>query len=212
MYFDYTNYITTSDDFLTAELTKTPPWIFTQKISDFFEKVTNHLNQNGRIGEFFINENSIIHKSAVIENNVTTKDFIFISENCFVAANSYLRGGIFLSKNCIIGPGVEIKSSILLPETRIAHFNFVGDSVLGTGVNLEAGSIVANYRNEFSGEKTIHVNINENITDTKVNKFGALIGDGVRVGANSVLAPGSLIKRNTIIDRLTLVDQARETN
>lgn len=212
MYFDYTDYISVNDDLLLRELTKLPPWQSIQKVCDFFSFAVDHLTRNGSIEEFHVRDDSIIHKSAVIEKNVTIKSFVFVDEDCLIAAGSYLRGGVFVSRNCIIGPGSEIKSSILFPETRIAHFNFVGDSFLGTGVNLEAGSIIANYRNESLQQETIRVNIDGNIVDTRVNKFGGLIGDGVRVGANSVIAPGSLIKRQTIIERLTLVDQARDAN
>lgn len=212
MYFDYTDYISMSDDFFVRELAKSPPWDFTQKIGFLFKTILEYLNEKGRIEDFYIENESIIHKTAVIERNVTIKDFTFIDEDCLIAAGSYLRSGVLLSKKCIIGPGSEIKSSLLLPEARIAHLNFVGDSILGADVNLEAGSIIANYRNESPKDSTIQIEIDGKIIDTQVNKFGTLIGENSRVGANSVIAPGALIRRGTIIERLTLVDPSRDAN
>lgn len=90
--------------------------------------------------------------------------------------------------------------------SKLAHFNFVGDSIFGSEVNLEAGSVVANYRNEFAGA-TIKIAHAEVILETGVSKFGALIGDGCKVGANAVIAPGAILKPKTIVKRLSLVDQ-----
>lgn len=212
MYFDYTDYISINDDFFVRELTKSYPWDFTQEIGFLFKITIEYLNEKGCIEDFYIKNESIVHKTAIVEKNVTIKNFTFIGKGCFIAAGSYLRNGVILSEKCIIGPGVEIKSSLLLPETRVAHFNFVGDSILGTDVNLEAGSIIANYRNELPKENTIQIYVDGKIIDTKNNKFGALIGENTRVGANSVIAPGALIRRGAIIERLTLVDNWRDAN
>jgi bifunctional N-acetylglucosamine-1-phosphate-uridyltransferase/glucosamine-1-phosphate-acetyltransferase GlmU-like protein len=61
---------------------------------------------------------------------------------------AYLRAGVWLGEGCVVGPGAELTSSFLFAGSKLAHFNFVGDSILGNDVNLEAGSIVANHRNE----------------------------------------------------------------
>jgi bifunctional N-acetylglucosamine-1-phosphate-uridyltransferase/glucosamine-1-phosphate-acetyltransferase GlmU-like protein len=90
--------------------------------------------------------------------------------------------------------------------TKLAHFNFVGDSVLGEAVNLEAGSIVANHRNERA-DKRVAFTFDGTVIDTGVEKFGALAGDRCRIGANAVIAPGAVLKPDTIVARLALVDQ-----
>ena len=147
-----------------------------------------------------------VHTTAIVEAGAVMKPPCIIGENCFVAAYAYLRGGVWLGRNVILGPSVEVKSSMIGEGSKAAHFNFVGDSVIGCDVNIEAGAIVANYRNEradkeiicFDGERLIH---------TGRDKFGSLIGDGCRIGANAVLAPGTLLKSATVVPRLTLVDQ-----
>ena len=110
--------------------------------------------------------------------------------------------GVWLEKDVIIGPGAELKTSIVFADSKLAHFNFVGDSILGTDVNLEAGSVIANYRNESAAPEIVVRG-----QATGVYKFGALIGDHVRIGANAVIAPGALLERSSIVERLALVDQ-----
>jgi bifunctional N-acetylglucosamine-1-phosphate-uridyltransferase/glucosamine-1-phosphate-acetyltransferase GlmU-like protein len=90
--------------------------------------------------------------------------------------------------------------------SKLAHFNFVGDSILGHDVNLEAGAIVANYRNERDAPAISFMHANARI-DTGVDKFGALVGDGARIGANAVIAPGAFIAPGTIIGGLSLLDR-----
>lgn len=84
--------------------------------------------------------------------------------------------------------------------------NFVGDSILGAAVNVEAGSIVANSRNEVDGQ-AIRIAWANHVIDTRVLKFGALLGDGARVGANAVIAPGAIVPKHARIPRLSLFDQ-----
>lgn len=156
--------------------------------------------------DYVIDNNCAIHRAATIETGVTIKGPAIVGAGCFVAAGSYLRGGTFLAGDCIIGPGSELKSSYMFFGSKIAHLNFAGDSIIGSGVNIEAGAIIANYRNEFV-EKVIRIKLGSGVIDTGVEKFGSLIGDNVRIGANAVVAPGALIKPNTKIARLQLVDQ-----
>lgn len=112
----------------------------------------------------------------------------------------------YLGEDCIVGPGSELKTSFMFPRSKIAHLNFVGDSLIGSGVNIEAGAIIANYRNEFA-DKTIRILHQGEAIDTGVAKFGSLIGDNARIGANAVVAPGALIAPGSKVGRLQLVDQ-----
>ena len=158
-------------------------------------------------GEDFIVEGEIArHKSATVEQGAVLKGPLVLGARCFVGSGAYLRGGCWLDEDCIIGPGSELKSSFVFARTKLAHFNFVGDSVVGIDVNMEAGSIVCNYRNERS-EHEIRIRLRGGIQPTGVEKFGALIGDGSRLGANSVVAPGALLLPATIVGRATLLDQ-----
>jgi bifunctional N-acetylglucosamine-1-phosphate-uridyltransferase/glucosamine-1-phosphate-acetyltransferase GlmU-like protein len=104
--------------------------------------------------------------------------------------------------------GVEIKSSIISNNSAVAHFNFIGDSIIGENVNFEAGSITANHFNEREN-KEIFVKIDDNIINTQVVKFGSLIGDYSKIGANAVLSPGTILKKNSVVKRLELIEQIK---
>ena len=156
------------------------------------------------VRRLLVSGNVFIHPSAVVEEGAILKGPIFIGPNCFIGAHAYLRGGVYLVGNNSIGPGCELKSCILFPKTNLAHFNFVGDSILGSDVNLEAGAVIANHFNERS-DKEITVVISKEIVKTGVTKFGAVVGDGSRIGANAVLSPGTLLPRRTVVPRLGLI-------
>jgi bifunctional N-acetylglucosamine-1-phosphate-uridyltransferase/glucosamine-1-phosphate-acetyltransferase GlmU-like protein len=147
-----------------------------------------------------------IHRSAVVEPHAVLKSPCVIGPGCLVAAHAYLRGGVFLGDGAVVGPSVEVKSSILLKGAKIAHLSFIGDSIIGSGANIEAGAVLANYRNERAA-KEIRVAIDGARLSTGVEKFGALVGDRSRVGANAVLAPGTVLEPDSIVARLALVDQ-----
>lgn len=177
------------------------PWLITKDISQILQVAIGSLDTS-----YSVNNGIAIHRSATIENNVTIKAPAIIGEGCFIGANAYLRGGVFLGKRTVVGTSCEVKSSIILNESAIAHFNFIGDSIIGNGVNFEAGSIIANHHNEKE-DKLIRVLINTHIIDTNVNKFGALVGDNSKIGANAVLSPGTILKKKTVVKRLELIEQ-----
>ncbi|KIQ03541.1 MULTISPECIES: DapH/DapD/GlmU-related protein [Pseudomonas] len=150
--------------------------------------------------------NCAIHETAVVEQGAVLKGAIIIGEGSFVAAGAYLRGGVYLGNNCIVGPSCEVKSSFMLAGSKLAHFNFVGDSLIGENVNIEAGAIIANYRNELDGAD-IKIRYLDSVIETGVKKFGALVGDRCKIGANAVIAPGAILAPNTHVPRLGLIDQ-----
>jgi len=89
---------------------------------------------------------------------------------------------------------------------KAAHLNFIGGSLIGSNVNLEAGSIVADYRNELD-DKLIRIRQGDRVIETGVDKFGALIGGGARIGANAVIAPWAVLSAGTRVLRLGLGDR-----
>jgi UDP-N-acetylglucosamine diphosphorylase / glucose-1-phosphate thymidylyltransferase / UDP-N-acetylgalactosamine diphosphorylase / glucosamine-1-phosphate N-acetyltransferase / galactosamine-1-phosphate N-acetyltransferase len=177
------------------------PWNITRSIEALIlEKI------KGCSDGYQVNGNIAIHKTATIEEGVVLKGPIVVSEQCFIAAHAYLRAGVFLGKNVTIGPGSEVKSSIILDYSALAHFNFAGDSIIGSRVNLEAGSILANFHNDRD-EKEIFVAIQNTLISSGVQKFGSLIGDDSKIGANAVLSPGTILPPKSIVHRLELVKQ-----
>ena len=179
------------------------PWHITQNLSPIISEMINSLDLNYRV------DNGIaIHSTATIEEGSVLKPPLIICANCFIGAHAYLRGGVFLGSNVKIGTGCEIKSSIIFPNSSIAHFNFIGDSIIGTHVNFEAGSITANHFNERS-DKSISVFYRNDIIRTGSEKFGSLVGDRSKIGANAVLSPGTILEPGSVVKRLELIDQQK---
>ena len=178
-----------------------PPWRVVQRaealVSAAFEGLTS---------DYRILDGIATHRSAIAEPGAVVKGRAIIGPGCLVAATAYLRGGVFMDEDCIVGPGAELKSTFMFKGSKLAHFNFVGDSILGAAVNLEAGSIIANYRNERE-DRAIRFAVGGKVIETGVEKFGALLGDGTRLGANAVIAPGAVLPKDSRVGRMTLVDQ-----
>lgn len=179
------------------------PWAITDQLKTSLEAMIAGLGD-----EYTIIDNVAIHRSAVIEQGAHIKAPAIISEHCFVGANAYFREGVYLDKSVSIGPGCEIKSSIICSHTAIAHFNYIGNSIIGKHVNFEAGSIAANHYNERF-VKQISVLYEDQIIKTNSEKFGALVGDHSKIGANAVLSPGTLLGRHTVVKRLELIEQVK---
>ncbi len=185
-----------------ADLAARPPWDWTQNSEAIVRRLMGQLGPDYRVIE-----GAAIHVSATIETGSIIKGPAIIGPDCYIAANSLTRGGCWLDARCTLGPSVELKSSFLFAGTKLAHLNFVGDSVLGADVNVEAGAMIANYRNEWA-EHRIRFRIDGTAIDTGVEKFGAIVGDHARIGANAVIAPGAALPMGAIVPRLTLVDQS----
>lgn len=148
----------------------------------------------------------------MIEDGVIIKGPAIIGKDCVVSAHSYLREGIFLGEGVKIGPHCEIKASLIFSQSALAHFNYIGNSLLGSSVNLEAGAVLANHFNERD-DKNIAVYLEGRVQKTGVSKFGALVGDDTKIGANAVTTPGTILAKQSIVPRLTCVNQldANET-
>ncbi|MBT1699073.1 LpxA family transferase [Fulvivirgaceae bacterium PWU4] len=193
-------YLQTFSKIFPSQL-KENPWHIPQLLGQMLTEKFNALT-----GEYRIQDDVAIHKSARIEDHAVIKGPAIISANCFIAAHAYLRGGVFLDERVTIGPGCEVKTSIVLANSALAHFNFVGDSIVGAHVNMEAGSVIANHYNERE-QKEIAVLINGKCMPTGCQKFGALIGDHTKIGANAVLSPGTILEPRSVVGRLALVAQ-----
>lgn len=180
------------------------PWHFVGNIEELLRQQIADLDSSyRRVDEV------AVHRTARIEAGAVVKGPAIIGPNCFIAAGAYLRGGVYLEGDCIIGPSSELKTSVMFAGSKLAHMNFVGDSIIGAAVNIEAGAIIANYRNELES-RNIRIGYRGQVINTGVGKFGALVGDRSRIGANAVIAPGALLERGSIVGRLQLIDQKPE--
>ena len=187
-----------------GEFSGRSPWELTLNSASVVERLLSGLGDG-----YAANGSVAVHLTSTMEDGAIVKGPAIIGPDCFIAAGAYVRGGCWLEANCVLGPGAELKSSFVFAGTKLAHFNFVGDSILGREVNLEAGSIIANYRNERPDPAISFTYRGERI-DTGVEKFGALVGDRTRIGANAVIAPGAILAPATIVKRLSLVDQMED--
>lgn len=135
-----------------------------------------------------------IHPSVVIEGPV------YIGRDVEIRPGAYIRGGVWIGDQCVVGANTEIKRAILLRHAKAPHLNYVGDSILGMDVNLGAGTILSNFRHDGGRIRIPHNSdrISDRI-DTGRRKLGAVLGDGVLTGCNSVLHPGVVVGRETQI-------------
>ena len=177
------------------------PWKITDNLKEIIRKRLLQLGE-----DYEINDGVAIHKTAVVESGAVLKSPVLVGPFCVVGANAYFREGVYLDQSVKIGPGCEIKNSIICSGTAVAHFNYVGNSIIGRNVNFEAGSIAANHYNERVSKRIFVLHQSE-VINTEVEKFGSLVGDNSRIGANAVLSPGTILEKNAIVKRLELVEQ-----
>lgn len=141
-------------------------------------------------GVFFENpERIVIGRGTKIEPGAYIKGPCWIGEGCVIRHGAYIRDYVITGNHCVIGHATEIKNSILLDHVHAAHFNYVGDSILGHHVNLGAGAKCANFR--FDGG-TICIRSEKKKWNTQLTKLGAIMGDRSQLGCNSVSNPGTL--------------------
>ncbi|DAC07859.1 MAG TPA: UDP-N-acetylglucosamine diphosphorylase [Candidatus Poseidoniaceae archaeon] len=143
-----------------------------------------------------------IHADAVIEAGAHFIGPCFIEAGAVVRHAAYVRPWTWACRGSVIGHCTEVKHSVLLPGAKAPHFNYVGDSILGPGVNLGAGVKLSNLRHD-GGE--VHVWIDGERVPTGVRKFGAILGDGVQLGCNAVTNPGCVLVAGSTVDPNTTV-------
>lgn len=129
------------------------PWRVTQRAEDLVGSAISKLGP-----EYALHGSVAAHRSAIVETGATLKGPAIIGARCFIATGAYLRGGCYLAEDCIIGPGCEVKTGFMFSGSKLAHLNFVGDSILGASVNVEAAAIIASYRNELE-DKAIRIRL-----------------------------------------------------
>ncbi|HJJ30330.1 MAG TPA: bifunctional sugar-1-phosphate nucleotidylyltransferase/acetyltransferase [Methanocorpusculum sp.] len=140
----------------------------------------------------------ILGKGSVIKSGTYIEGPCIIGENTVVGPNAYLRPGTTVGNNCHIGHAVEIKNSIIFDDTKIPHYNYIGDSVIGSRCNFGAGTKIANLRHDHGSVKVGGIS-------TGRKKFGAVIGDDVLFGINCSINTGSSIGSGTKVAPHTLI-------
>jgi NDP-sugar pyrophosphorylase family protein len=196
--FPWKDFIADFDEKL-PDLNREWPWLLAARTASLVADLQSSLGSDYQIANGIA-----IHHTAQVETHVVLKGPLIIGPHCFVASHAYLRGGVWLAGHNSIGPGCEVKSAVLFAHSKLAHFNFVGDSIIGAHCNFEAGAVIANHYNERADKKMM-VRWGDQVVATGVEKFGALVGDACKVGANAVLSPGTLLAPRSVVARLQLV-------
>ncbi len=184
-----------------------PVWAALQRIEEFFENKTSFSIET-EIGPqvYLKNPDRIsIGPGTILEPGVYLEGPCVLGANCLVRHGAYVRSYTIAGDRCAIGHGSEIKRSILMNGATAAHFNYVGDSILGEHVNLGAGVKCANLRLD---RKEVSVYSEGVKIPTGLMKFGCVLGDGVQIGCNSVVNPGTLIGPGSFVHPLLHVQGA----
>lgn len=172
------------------------PWEFLSEIEKFI------LAWSPSEDYVCIGEHMWVHKSAIIANTASINGPCIIGPKTEIRHCAFIRGNAIVGAECVVGNSVELKNCVLFDCVQVPHFNYVGDSILGFKSHMGAGAITSNVKSDKS-EVIVKLE-NENI-DTRRKKFGAILGDFVEVGCNSVLNPGTIIGRHTNIYPLSCV-------
>jgi len=179
------------------------PWHILNLMNHFLDNQTPQIDSSANIAKTAIIEgNVVIEKNVKVFHNAVIQGPAYIGEGAIVANNSLVRGSS-VGRNCVVGFTTEVARSYLNHDVWM-HSNYIGDSIVDYNVSFGAGTVLGNLRFD---EKNVKVNIKDQRVDSKTNKLGAIIGNGVRFGINSSTNPGVKIGQNTFIGGGVMVDQ-----
>lgn len=177
----------------------TYPWEALPKIKDFIISLGETLPEEKyerREGNIWIARSAKVFPSAYIGGPA------IIDEEAEIRHCAFIRGSAIVGKGAVVGNSTELKNVILFNKVQVPHYNYVGDSILGFKAHMGAGSITSNVK---SDKTLVVVKAGEETFETGLKKFGAMLGDNVEVGCNSVLNPGTVIGKNTNIYPTSMV-------
>lgn len=203
-FFDLTDYDHT-DLFIDLDYV----WQAIDRIADYLSNTIGGKGTQieGQImeGAYLSEGDIVVGPGTVVEPGAYIMGPTLIGADCKIAQGAYIRGNAIIGDGSVVGHTTEVKNSIFLPGAHAPHFNYVGDSILGRGVNLGAGTKLSNLtvvsiKDAATGKRpTIHLTIDGKSYDTGLAKLGAILGDGAQTGCNSVLNPGILIGPRTLV-------------
>lgn len=175
------------------------PYEVLPKIAEFILKLQKQLNKD----EFnIIDENVYIHKSVKVYETANIFGPCIIDEGTEIRPGAFIRGNAIVGKNCVVGNSTELKNVIIFDNVQVPHYNYVGDSILGYKSHMGAGSITSNVK---SDKTLVKIKDGEKVYETGLKKVGAILGDNVEIGCNSVLNPGTVIGRGSNVYPLSSV-------
>lgn len=149
-----------------------------------------------------IAEDIWISKTAKVAPTAYLHGPLIICDNAEVRHCAFIRGSAIVGRGAVIGNSTELKNCIIFDQAQVPHYNYIGDSILGYKAHLGAGAITSNLKSDRS---MVTIRIEDEKLATELKKFGAIVGDNVEVGCNSVLNPGSVIGRKATVYPLSMV-------
>ncbi len=175
------------------------PWEALSKINDYILQLGENLDPNeyNKVGE-----NIWIAKTAKVAPTASITGPVIICNYAEIRHCAYIRGKAIIGEGSVVGNSTELKNVILFDKVQVPHYNYVGDSILGYKAHMGAGSITSNIK---SDKTPITIHINGKKVETGLIKIGAMIGDNVEVGCNSVLNPGTVVGQESNIYPLSMV-------
>lgn len=177
----------------------TYPWEALAKISDFIKELGATLDEE-RFEQW--KEDVWVARSAKVAPTALLNGPLIIDEEAEIRHCAFVRGSAIVGKNCVVGNSTELKNVVLFNRVQVPHYNYVGDSILGFQSHMGAGSITSNVK---SDKTLVVVRDGKEEIETGLKKFGAMLGDGVEVGCNSVLNPGTVIGPHSNVYPLSAV-------
>ncbi len=179
-----------------------PVWSALSRLADYLRGALKPRILGTVAPSAFIGPDVFIDEGTVVEPNAVIKGPAWIGKNCQVRAGCYIRENVIVGDGVVLGNSCEFKNCLIFDGCEVPHYNYVGDSILGHRAHLGAGVILSNVRLD---RNEVLVRDGAAIIATGLRKFGAVIGDFAEVGCNSVVNPGTLIGRRSVIYPLTNV-------
>ncbi len=175
------------------------PWQILPKIGDMVIEIGKNLDKKEYTE---VEKNVWVSNSAKIFPNTYIAPPCIIGHNTEVRPGAFIRGSVLVGENCVVGNSTELKNVVLFNNVQVPHYNYVGDSVLGYKAHTGAGAITSNVKQDKS---LISVNFEKEKEDTGLKKFGAILGDNVEIGCNTVMNPGTVVGRGSRVYPLSMV-------
>ena len=173
-----------------------PAWAALPKISAYLKEVLKPGIHGEVASTAFVGPDVYIGHGTVVEPNAVIKGPAWIGKNCQVRAGCYIRENVIVGDGVVLGNSSEFKNCVVFDGCEVPHYNYVGDSILGHKAHLGAGVVLSNVRLDRS---EVHVVDGAGRLPTGLRKFGAIVGDYAEVGCNSVINPGSILGRRSIV-------------
>ena len=175
------------------------PWEVLSRISSFIVELGNTLDADKYDN---VSENVWIAKSATVAPTAFINGPAIIGKNAEIRHCAFIRGNAIVGEGAVVGNSTELKNVLLFNKVQVPHYNYVGDSILGYKSHMGAGSITSNVK---SDKTLVTILTKEGKIETKLKKMGAILGDNVEVGCNSVLNPGTIIGKESNVYPLSMV-------